>query len=60
MDLRLDWNDLRYFLAVARTQSVTETARDLRVSQATVARRVTALEAALKTALLPSAQTVTL
>ena len=43
----LDWNDLRYFLAVARTGSTLSAGRSLRVSQTTAARRVTALEAAL-------------
>ena len=43
----LDWNDLRYFLAVARTGSTLAAARSLRVSQTTAARRVNALEAAL-------------
>lgn len=43
----MDWNDLRYFLAVARCHSLTEASRVLRVSQATVARRIQALEQAL-------------
>jgi DNA-binding transcriptional LysR family regulator len=43
----LDWNDLRYFLAVARDGSTLAAAKVLRVSQTTVARRVAALEAAL-------------
>ena len=44
----LDWNDLRYFLAVARHGSTLAAARSLRVSQTTVARRIAALEQALK------------
>jgi len=44
----LDWNDLRHFLAVARTGSTLAAGRQLRVSQTTAARRVTALEAELK------------
>ncbi|RJF92893.1 LysR family transcriptional regulator [Sphingomonas cavernae] len=40
----LDWNDLRYFLAVARTGSTLAAGRALRVSQTTAARRVAALE----------------
>ena len=40
----LDWNDLRYFLAVARTGSTLAAAKDLRVSQSTISRRITALE----------------
>jgi DNA-binding transcriptional LysR family regulator len=43
----LDWNDLRYFLAVAREGSTLAAGRSLRVSQTTVARRVAALEQAL-------------
>lgn len=42
-----DWNDLRYFLAVARTGSTLAAGRALRVSQTTVARRVAALEEAI-------------
>jgi len=42
----LDWNDLRYFLAVARTGSTLAAGKVLRVSQTTAARRVAALEAA--------------
>lgn len=41
-----DWNDLRYFLAVARTGSTLGAARALNVNQTTAARRVAALEAA--------------
>ena len=43
----LDWNDLRYFLAVADTGSTLAAGRRLGVSQTTAARRVAALEAAL-------------
>jgi DNA-binding transcriptional LysR family regulator len=43
----LDWNDLRYFLAVANGGSTLAAGRTLRVSQTTVARRIAALEAAL-------------
>ena len=42
-----DWNDLRCFLAVARHGSTLSAGRNLRVSQTTVARRISALEAAL-------------
>lgn len=42
-----DWNDLRFFLAVARTGSTLAASRGLGVSQTTVARRIEALEAAL-------------
>ncbi len=44
----LDWNDLRYFLAVARGGSTLSASRELRVSQTTVARRIAALEETLK------------
>jgi len=47
MSAALDWNDLRYFLAVARQGSTLAAGRQLRVSQTTVARRVAALEEAL-------------
>src|SRR4051794_15487210 len=40
----LDWNDLRYFLAVAEHDSTLAAGRALRVSQTTVARRIAALE----------------
>jgi DNA-binding transcriptional LysR family regulator len=47
MAAMLDWNDLRYFLAVADGGSTLAAGRKLRVSQTTVARRVAALEEAL-------------
>ncbi|MDQ8755681.1 LysR family transcriptional regulator [Sphingosinicella sp. LHD-64] len=40
----LDWDDLKYFLAVARTGSTLGAGRALRVSQTTVARRIAAFE----------------
>lgn len=43
----LDWNDLRFFIAVARNGSTLAAARALRVSQTTVARRIAALEQAI-------------
>ena len=49
--MAMDWNDLRYFLAVARLHSLTEASHLLRVSQSTVARRIAALEQTLKTEL---------
>lgn len=39
-----DWNDLRYFLAVARHGSTLAAAKALRLSQSTVHRRLAALE----------------
>jgi DNA-binding transcriptional LysR family regulator len=43
----VDWDDLKYFLAVARSGSTLGAGRALRVSQTTVARRLSALETAL-------------
>ena len=43
----MDWDDLRTFLAVARTGSLTEAARGLAVSYSTVSRRLAALEEGL-------------
>jgi DNA-binding transcriptional LysR family regulator len=43
----LDWNDLRYVLALARHGSLSATARALKVNHATVARRIAALEHSL-------------
>ena len=40
----MEWDDLQYFLAVARTGNVTNAARVLKISVATVSRRVAALE----------------
>jgi DNA-binding transcriptional LysR family regulator len=42
-----DWDDLRYFLAVARAGSTLAAAKMLQVNQSTVHRRLTALEKAL-------------
>ncbi len=39
-----DWDDLRFFLAVARSGSTLAAAKTLRVSQATVSRRITLFE----------------
>jgi DNA-binding transcriptional LysR family regulator len=43
----VDWDDLRTFLAVARTGSLAEAARSLGVSYSTVSRRLASLEAGL-------------
>jgi DNA-binding transcriptional LysR family regulator len=43
----LDWEDVRYFVALARYGTLSATARGLRVNHATVARRVTSLETLL-------------
>ena len=52
----LDWNDLRHFLAVARSGSTLSAGRKLRVSQTTVARRIAALEESLKLTLFDRRQ----
>jgi DNA-binding transcriptional LysR family regulator len=52
----LCWDDLRFFLAVARTGSTLGAGKALRVSQTTAARRVAALEAALGLALFDRRQ----
>jgi DNA-binding transcriptional LysR family regulator len=41
---QLDWEDVRYFVALARYSTLSETARALRVNHATVARRIASLE----------------
>lgn len=43
----LNWDDIRYFLELARTGSLSGAARRLRVEHSTVARRVDALEQSL-------------
>ncbi|MFP3505098.1 LysR family transcriptional regulator [Burkholderia sp. SIMBA_062] len=43
-----DWENLRYFVAVAQTGSLSAAARRLNVDHATVSRRLSALEAELK------------
>ena len=47
----LDWNDLRYFLAVCRAGTLAGAARDLNVRHSTVGRRLEALEQALAVSL---------
>jgi DNA-binding transcriptional LysR family regulator len=42
-----DWEDIRHFLAVAQSGTLSAAARSLRVDHATVSRRLAALEAAL-------------
>lgn len=43
----LDWNDFRFFLAVARGGTISSAARALGVDNATVGRRISSLESAL-------------
>jgi DNA-binding transcriptional LysR family regulator len=47
----VDWDGLRYFLAVARAGTVSGAARELRVEHTTIARRVAAVEQELGTRL---------
>jgi DNA-binding transcriptional LysR family regulator len=48
----LNWDDLRFFLAIARSGSLTGGARHLRVAQTTVGRRLVSLETSLGAKLL--------
>jgi len=48
----LDWDDVRMFLAVARTGQILSASKRLGVNHATLSRRVTTLEERLKTRLL--------
>jgi DNA-binding transcriptional LysR family regulator len=52
-----DWNDLRYFLAVARSSSTLAASRSLKVNQTTIARRIGNLERAIGTKLFNRKQT---
>ena len=44
----MNWDDHRYFLAIARARSLTAAGRELGVSQPTVSRRLDAMESRLK------------
>ncbi|MCW6512396.1 helix-turn-helix domain-containing protein [Lichenifustis flavocetrariae] len=48
----LDWDDLRFFLAVARLGSLSGAAKQLHVAQSTVGRRLGSLEESLGVRLL--------
>jgi DNA-binding transcriptional LysR family regulator len=48
----LDWDDLRYFLAIARHGSLSAAAKELHVAQSTVGRRLASLEESLGVRLL--------
>lgn len=50
----MDWNDLRFFLAVANLKSLSAAATHLGVSPSTVSRRIEALESVLKVSLFRS------
>ncbi len=51
MKHEMDWNDLRYFLAVARLGRLSPAARRLQVEHSTVSRRIEGLERAMGTRL---------
>lgn len=53
----VDWNDFRYFLAVARGGSTVAASAIMRVNQSTVGRRIAALENALGVRLFDKAAT---
>jgi DNA-binding transcriptional LysR family regulator len=53
----VNWDDLRYCLAVAREGSVTAAARKLEVNHTTVSRRITALEQELNASLFDRSTT---
>src|SRR5260370_30211902 len=48
----VDWEDIRHFLAVAQSGTLSGAARSLKVDHATVSRRLAALEAALEVRLV--------
>lgn len=48
-----DWNDLRFFLALQRAGNLSAAARQLRVNQTTVGRRLEALEDSAREASSP-------
>ena len=48
----MNWDDVRMFLAVARSGQILSASRRLGINHATLSRRITALEEALKTRLL--------
>lgn len=49
--MNLNWNDIRYFLVLSRTNSFVSAANQLKMTHSTVSRRITALEASLQTKL---------
>src|SRR5215472_16351676 len=48
----LNWDDLRFFLALARSGRLSAAARELRCTQTTVGRRLASLETRLRVRLL--------
>jgi len=49
--MNLNWDDMRFFLALCRTHSFVGAANELKVTHSTVARRISALEGSLQTQL---------
>ena len=49
--MEMNWDDMRFFLALCRTHSFVSAASELKVTHSTVARRISALEASLQTQL---------
>ena len=49
--MKLNWDDMRFFLVLCRTQSFVSAGVELKVTHSTVARRLSALEASLQTQL---------
>ena len=53
----LNWDDLKFFLEVARTRKASSAAKRLAVDYTTVSRRISSLEAALGTLLFEKSRT---
>ena len=53
----LNWDDLKFFLEVARTRKASTAAKRLAVDYTTVSRRISSLEAALGTLLFEKSRT---
>lgn len=49
--MKLNWDDMRFFLVLCRTQSFVSAGSELKVTHSTVSRRLSALEASLQTQL---------
>jgi DNA-binding transcriptional LysR family regulator len=49
--MKLNWDDMRFFLVLCRTQSFVAAGSELKVTHSTVSRRLSALEASLQTQL---------
>lgn len=49
--MNVNWDDMRFFLVLCRTNSFVSAAHELKVTHSTVARRISALEASLQTQL---------